>query len=198
MATSVPGADGDAEIGLGQGGCVVDPVADHGDLSAAGLQLGDLGGLVAGEDLGDDGADAELGGDARRGGLVVTGEHDDLDAEVVQRRDRRGGGFARCVGDADDRGGLAVDRGDDGGTAGGGQLVPAGGEVAEVDALAVGLPPVPDDHPVPVDLGDGAVASHVLELVRPRRVHAPGLGVADDRRRQGVFGLPLHGGDQPQ
>src|SRR6266536_2094470 len=44
----VDGDDGDAEVGLGEGGGVVDAVADHGDLAAGGLQLGDLGGLVAG------------------------------------------------------------------------------------------------------------------------------------------------------
>ena len=38
------GADGDADIGLGQGWGVVDPVIDHGDLSTGGLEAGDLAG----------------------------------------------------------------------------------------------------------------------------------------------------------
>ena len=56
------GADGDAEVGLGQGGCVVDAVAGHRDDVALLLELGDLGGLVRGEHLGEDVGDA----DARR------------------------------------------------------------------------------------------------------------------------------------
>jgi hypothetical protein len=56
---------------LGQGRCVVDPVADHGRPHAFGLQLGDLGGHVAGEHLAEDGVDAELAGDPLRGGPVV-------------------------------------------------------------------------------------------------------------------------------
>ena len=67
------GADGDADVGAGEGGGVVDAVADHGDLEAAGLELGDLGGLVLGEDL---------------------GEHL-VDAEVARRRRRRPGGRRR-------------------------------------------------------------------------------------------------------
>src|SRR6266511_4857591 len=82
------GADGDAEVGLREGGGVVDAVPDHGDPAPGRLQLGDLGGLVAGKDLRDHGVDAQLPGDARRGGPVVAGEHDHLDAEVVQRDDR--------------------------------------------------------------------------------------------------------------
>ena len=50
MATSVPGADGDPEVGLDEGGGVVDAVADHGDHPALALQAGDLGRLGAGED----------------------------------------------------------------------------------------------------------------------------------------------------
>ena len=55
-------ADGDAEVGLGERGGVVDAVADHGDGVALGLEALDLGDLVAGQHLGHDPVDADLGG----------------------------------------------------------------------------------------------------------------------------------------
>lgn len=77
-------ADGDTEVRPGKGGRVVDTVADHGHLSTTPLKLGYPGGLVAGEHLGDDGVDAQSLRDPCGGGLVVAGEHDDLDAESMQ------------------------------------------------------------------------------------------------------------------
>ena len=47
------GAHGDAEVGLGQGGGVVDAVADHGHDAALGLQPLDDVDLVGGQHLGD-------------------------------------------------------------------------------------------------------------------------------------------------
>ena len=54
------GADGDADVGAGQRRGVVHAVADHGDLQAAGLELGDLVRLVLGQDLGEHLVDAEV------------------------------------------------------------------------------------------------------------------------------------------
>ena len=54
------GADGDAEVGLDQGGGVVDAVADHGHHPALLLEAADGGDLVGGEDLGEDVADTDL------------------------------------------------------------------------------------------------------------------------------------------
>ncbi len=48
------GAHGEAEVGLGEGGGVVDAVADHGDDPALGLQAADDVDLVGGQHLGDD------------------------------------------------------------------------------------------------------------------------------------------------
>ena len=56
------------------------------------MELGDLGGLVGGQDFGDDLVDAELGGDALGGRLAVAGEHDRPDTEFAERADGRGGG----------------------------------------------------------------------------------------------------------
>ena len=57
------GAHGDAEVGLGEGGGVVDAVADHGDDLAVGLQAADDVDLVGGQHLGDHVVDADLVGD---------------------------------------------------------------------------------------------------------------------------------------
>ena len=80
------GAHGDAEVGLGEGGGVVDAVADHGDDLAVGLQAADDVDLVGGQDLGDDGVDVDLVGDGSGGALVVAGEQHRCEAEAAQRR----------------------------------------------------------------------------------------------------------------
>ena len=53
------GTDGDTDIGPGEGGRVVDAVADHRHGLATTLEFGDLGVLVLGEHLGEDLVDAE-------------------------------------------------------------------------------------------------------------------------------------------
>ena len=50
------------------------------------LELGDLGGLVGRQHLGDDLVDAELGGDALGGGAAVAGEHDRPHAQLARAR----------------------------------------------------------------------------------------------------------------
>src|SRR4029077_16260430 len=85
-------------------------VADHGDLPAGPLQLGDLAGLVAGKDLCDDLSDAQLSADSLGSRLVVTGKHYDVDAFLAKRRNRGGGGWAWSVADADQSRGAAVHR----------------------------------------------------------------------------------------
>ena len=82
------GAHGEAEVGLGQRGGVVDAVADHRDDAAFGLQAADDVGLVGGQDLGDDLVDADLGGDRAGGRLVVAGEQDGAQPERRAARRR--------------------------------------------------------------------------------------------------------------
>ena len=97
------GAHGDPEVGLGEGGGVVDTVADHGHGLALGLQAADDVDLVGGQDLGDDGVDADLVGDRPGGAFVVASEQHRREAEVAERADRVGAGRLDGVGD-DDRG----------------------------------------------------------------------------------------------
>ena len=60
IATSVPVPIAIAEIGLGERGSVVDPVADHRHDLARFLKPLDLVDLAAREDAGDDALDADL------------------------------------------------------------------------------------------------------------------------------------------
>src|SRR5205823_7893665 len=69
------GADGDADVGPGQGGSVVDAVTDHGHRPAPVLEGGDGLVLILRQDLGEDLVNPEFGGD-RVGDLAgVAGDH---------------------------------------------------------------------------------------------------------------------------
>ena len=72
-------ADRDPDVGLREGGGVVDAVADHGDLLALVLESLDIAGLVLGRDLGEHAVDAELVSDGRGRALVVARDHRDLE-----------------------------------------------------------------------------------------------------------------------
>lgn len=80
-------ADGEADIGLGQGGRVIDAVADHGHARAFRLQLLDGGGFIGRQDLGHDALDADLAGDGVRGLPVVAGDERHVQAAGLQGAD---------------------------------------------------------------------------------------------------------------
>ena len=90
MATSVPGADGDADIGLRQGGRIVDAIAYHGHklvrlvLLPDALESLDLGDFIAGQHLGQHSLDADLFRNHLGGALVVAGDHHDVQAELAE------------------------------------------------------------------------------------------------------------------
>src|SRR5690606_2832230 len=101
------GAHGDSNVRGGEGGGVVDPVADEEDAGVAPTELVHGGDCLCGEQPGtglvasDAGAAAGVGNCVRRR-PVVPGEHDDaLDPGGVQRAERRSGGGADAVGDGD-------------------------------------------------------------------------------------------------
>ena len=79
-------ADGNAGIGGGEGGCIVDAVADHGDRPVF-LQLTDDGLLAAGQHACHDVVDARELADGRRRARVVARQHDDADAHAAQLAD---------------------------------------------------------------------------------------------------------------
>ena len=76
MATSVPAPMAMPTSAWASAGASLTPSPTIATRRPWPLQLGDLGGLVAGQHLGDDLVDAELVGDPPGGGLVVAGEHD--------------------------------------------------------------------------------------------------------------------------
>ncbi len=89
------------QIGSGQRGRVVDPVADHGDRATLFPQADEHPGLVGGHHFGDDLADADLRGHGPRGGFVVPGQQHCAQPQLVQFGDRRGGAGPDGVGDGD-------------------------------------------------------------------------------------------------
>ncbi len=68
------GPDGDADVGLREGGRVIDAVADERDASPLRLQGGDGGTLAVRQHPGEHGVDAELTRDGVRGARVVAGD----------------------------------------------------------------------------------------------------------------------------
>src|SRR5690606_4475812 len=92
----------DTEVGGGQGGGVVDAVADHRHRAVA-AQLADEAGLVLVSQLGVqvDRFDARLGGQGGGGGRVVAGEHHHPVARSMQGGDDLAGFGAQFVADRD-------------------------------------------------------------------------------------------------
>ena len=78
------GSHCDPDIGFGQGGSVVDAVARHRHLAALGSQRLDPLVLVLRSNPGVELVDPQLLGDGLGRLLVVAGEHDDPQAQVVQ------------------------------------------------------------------------------------------------------------------
>ena len=93
------GAHGDAKVRLGEGGCVVDPVADHSHRSGRGDESGDDAQLVVGQQVAAGVVDAGLEGDRGGGALVVPGEHDGGHTECLEIVDSLAAVRAQGVGD---------------------------------------------------------------------------------------------------
>ena len=95
-------AHGDADVGGGQGRRVVDAVADHGDDTAGGAQLGDSSGFVGGQQAGAVFVNAASRRYGRRHLGAVAGQHHDADALLTQGGHGAGGVGAHGVGNGDD------------------------------------------------------------------------------------------------
>ena len=96
------------EVGLGERGGVVHPVADHGHAPAGGLQPLHLGDLALGQHPGDHLVDADRRGHLIGRGLVVAGEQDRVQTQVAESAYGFGGGGFDGVGHRDDPPGRAV------------------------------------------------------------------------------------------
>ncbi len=81
-------SDRDAHISLGQRGRVVDSVTDHCHHFALGLQLLDLFRLAVGQHASNDAVDLATWRDFVRdrvgGGLMIAGQHHDLQSQILQ------------------------------------------------------------------------------------------------------------------
>ena len=89
-----------AEIRLGKGCAVVDPITCHGDFPAFLLQIADEAGLVLWQDTG---LEVPYAGLCRHGccrRLIVTGEHVYLDPFILKSMDGPDGAFLYPVGDS--------------------------------------------------------------------------------------------------
>ncbi|KNC33899.1 hypothetical protein FF38_13444, partial [Lucilia cuprina] len=138
--------------------------------------LGDLRGLVLGEHIRDHGVDAEESGDPVGGGLVVPGEHCDLDALLVESVDRGLCGVPGCVGETDDPGDLPVHGEQDRGAAGPSQVLLSGLHPADVDPLPGEKARVAEDDLSTVDGGDRALPGDVSERGRGATGDVAGVG----------------------
>ena len=174
------GAHGDADIGRGEGGRIVDAVTGHGDDAALALQPLDDRALLIGQHLGLDLGDAEAARDRLGRRAVVAGQHDDADAVGAQGFERRWRRRLDRIGDGDDAGGLAVDADEDRGGAVAAQLLRLGRERARVDAQlrqeralpsTTRLPSTMPMTPLPVGESKSAAAAErdLALLRRPRR-----------------------------
>ncbi|KAG1252099.1 hypothetical protein G6F65_018063 [Rhizopus arrhizus] len=105
------GTDRQADIGLGQRRCIVDAVADEGDVPMRGLEPAHRFDLAFRQHLGHHLINAQLARDRLRGAGVVAGDHRHLQAQLVQRRDCGRRARLDRVGYRDDRGQAAVDSG---------------------------------------------------------------------------------------
>src|SRR3546814_10724907 len=82
------GAHGEAEVGLGEGGGVVDAVTDHGHRAALSLEALGAVDLVLRQHLAADVVDADLGGDGAGRPLVVSGQQHGPRTERTDLTDR--------------------------------------------------------------------------------------------------------------
>ena len=82
-----PCTNGDANVCASEGWRVVDAVTDHGDDVFLRDEIGDDLLLLSGQDFGDDVVHTDTRCNGLSGGVVVTGEHDDAFAELLQGLD---------------------------------------------------------------------------------------------------------------
>jgi hypothetical protein len=197
IATFGAGADGDANVGLGESGRVVDAVANHRDLVPPFLQLLDHTRLVTGEDFSHDLVDAELRGDPLGGLAVVAGKHDRADVLALEGLDRGGRGFPGSVGDGDQGGCLAVDRDLHDGAASPASVAAAASAPSSSTPSRSSRRPF-RSRAACLHGGERSMAGHRFERLGLGPVESALLGCSDDRLGERMLALAFGGRDQPQ
>ena len=162
------------------------------------MQFRHFGGFVLGQDLGDDGVDAQLGGDPFRGRLVVTGQHDDFDPCLVHRGHRGSGGLPGGISQGDHPSGRSVHGHQHRGAPGRGQGLALFGHRGDVDALGHHQLAVAHENLPPVHGGPGAVARDVAEIAGSQGRDAAVLGVVHHRGSQRVLRFAFDGRHEAQ
>ena len=181
------GADRETDVGLREGGGVVDAVADHADEMAFALQAPDLERFVFGQHFGAHASDPDLAGDRGRGAAVVAGDHDDIEAEVL----------SAATADAEPSlmvSATAITPAGCPSTATNIGVLPCSDNVAARSSSGRGRdrgvleePRVADEHLVSVDGGADAFAGDGVETDRVGECQCSVGGARDDcRRRAGV------------
>jgi hypothetical protein len=107
------GAHSDANVGGCECGGVVDAVASHRDNLARFAKTPDFIMLVPGIDFGADIVDIQFTRDGKGCVSVVTGEHDDFEAELMQFINRIGRTFLDGIGDSKNASSPGVNGGED-------------------------------------------------------------------------------------
>ena len=128
------GADGDADIGTHQSGCVIDAVAHHGDDLALFLQGANDRLLLLGQYLRNDAGNADLLGNGFGGAAVITGEQQNRKPHLPQGGNGSGTGFPGRIGDGDEPQGGGADAEIQRGASLGGKLLRRGGKSGDIAA----------------------------------------------------------------
>ena len=155
-----------------------------------------MGMLVLGQYLGQHPAHSHLAGDGSGGGGVVPGEHDYLDAEMVQCGDRGGRVVLDRIGDRKHPGRFAVDGGQQGGLAVGRQLGGVAAQDGGIDARTGQQPGGPNEGGVAGHGGLHALAGDRVKAGHSREGKAAVAGARDDGGPEGVLTIGFGRGGQ--
>ena len=183
-----PRSDGDAHVGAGQGGSVVDAVTHHGHLAVL-LQLADHRLLAVGQHprhhvaLGD----PRLAGDGGGGLFVVTRQHDHPQTHILHLADGGWGVGLHRVGHGDHPQKLLIGAEEQGRLAlsrkpfGGGQVGRGNGGVISDEIAVASADPAPIHDPLQAPPGDG------LEVCDGQGGQSPLTAVGHDGGGQGML-----------
>ena len=192
-------AHGDANVGRGQRGRIVDAVTGHRHPTTFGAQCVHRRGLVGRRDVRMHFVDAQLARHRLCGGGVVAGQHHDAQAGRVQVGDRLWRIRLDPVGHRQQGGERAVDSQEHHRGAVPAQLLGASiGVVAERDAHLGQQFCVAQCHLAVTHFRADTAASQRAEIRRSQHRHAIGIGGSHDRPRQRMLARTLQRRSQRQ
>lgn len=177
------GAHGDADMGGGEGGGVVDTITDHGDAAALTGPGGDGGHFLFRAEFGADFVEVEMALEVIGRGMAVAGEGDGMESVCAEIGDNLAGLGSDIVAEEEasdegsvaepDFGGARLGRGRFGRVRVGTFEDKVATSEAEIEV---------------VEAGGGALAGHGFEVVDGRGLEAETFAVADDGAGEGMGG----------